>query len=95
MGKVANRKPIKNDKEPLIMAIRKKLSETELPKEFILEDWAKVTDVNKFFDSHLSVVLNSTTDISKPYSERLKKGLSIVGININELAKELKPPKNK
>ena len=84
-----------SDKEPLVMAIRKKLSETELPKEFMLEDWVTVIDVNKFFDSHLSVVLNSTTDISKPYSERLKKGLSIVGININEIAKELKTPKNK
>ena len=84
-----------SEKEPLVMAIRKKLSETELPKEFMLEDWVTVIDVNKFFDSHLSVVLNSTTDISKPYSERLKKGLSIVGININEIAKELKTPKNK
>jgi hypothetical protein len=84
-----------SDKKPLIMAIRKKLSETKLPKEFMLEDWVTVIDVNKFFDSHLSVVLNSTTDVSKPYSERLKKGLSIVGININEIAKELKTPKNK
>ncbi len=82
----ADRKSIKS-KEDLIFSIRKKLSETELPKEFILEKWAKVTDVNKFFDSHLLVVLNNNEKTSKPYAERLKKGLKIVGININELAK--------
>ena len=92
MGKITNRKPI-NTKEPLIMAIRKKLSETELPKEFMLENWAKVTDVNKFFDSHLIVVLNSSEKTSQPYAERLKKGLKIVGININELAKSIKTTK--
>jgi hypothetical protein len=84
-----------SDKKPLIMAIRKKLSETELPKEFMLEKWAKVTDVNKFFDSHLSVVLNGNEKNSKPYADRLKKGLKIVKININEIAKELKTPKKK
>lgn len=91
MGKVANRNVV-NTKEPLINAIKKKLSETELPKEFMLEDWAKVTDVNKFFDSHLSVVLKDNDNTSKPYAERLKKGLKIVGININELAKTIKKP---
>lgn len=92
MGKITNRKPI-NTKEPLIMAIRKKLSETELPKEFMLEDWAKVTDVNKFFNSHLSIVLKDNDNTLKPYAERLKKGLKIVGININELAKTIKTTK--
>lgn len=91
MGKVANRNVV-NTKEPLINAIKKKLSETELPKEFMLEDWAKVTDVNKFFNSHLSVVLKDNDNTSKPYAERLKKGLKIVGININELAKTIKKP---
>lgn len=89
MRKVAN----KNTKEPLIMAIRKKLSETELPKEFMLEDWAKVTDVNKFFNSHLSIVQKDNDNKSKPCAERLKKGLKIVGININELSKQLNSPK--
>jgi hypothetical protein len=92
MGKVANRNLI-NTKEPLINAIKKKLTETELPKEFMLEDWAKVTDVKKFFDSHLSVVLNGSEKSAKPYAERLKKGLKIVGININELSKQLKTQK--
>jgi len=82
-----------SEKEPLITAIRKKLSETELPKEFMLEDWAKVTDVNKFFDSHLKVVLNGSEKTSQPYADRLKKGLKIVGININELAKSIKTKK--
>ena len=91
MGKVANRKPI-NTKEPLILAIKKKLFETELPKEFMLENWVKVTDVNKFFDSHLSIILKDDNNTSKPYAERLKKGLKIVGININELAKSIKKP---
>ena len=79
-----------SDKKPLIMAIRKKLSETELPKDFMLEKWAKVTDVNKFFDSYLSVVLIGNEKTAQPYADRLKKGLKIVGININELAKEIK-----
>jgi hypothetical protein len=89
MGKITNRKPI-NNKEPLIMAIRKKLAETDIPKQFMLEDWVNVTDSTKFFDSHLSIILNNNEKISKPFSERLKKGLKILGININELSREIK-----
>jgi hypothetical protein len=78
-----------SDKEKLIKAIRKKLSKTELPKELILSEWAKITDVEKFFDSHLSIVQYADKKLSKTFAEVLKIALRKVGIDVHKLAKEI------
>jgi hypothetical protein len=78
-----------SDKEKLIKAIRKKLSKTELPKELILSEWAKITDVEKFFDSHLSIVQYADKKLSKNFAEVLKIALRKVGIDVHKLAKEI------
>lgn len=87
------RKPIQKpkavDKKLLIASIRKSLDAIELPKEMSLEKWAYITDVKKFFDSHLSVVESKEGLPQKPYAERLKKALSLVGIDIKSLANEI------
>lgn len=90
LGKGTNTKSV-NDKKIIINAIRKKLSETEMPKEIMLEKWARVTDTKKFFETHLSVIENQTSErVIEPASDRLKKALLIVGIDIKEIVKSIK-----
>ena len=91
MKKIVNNKPqpAKVDKNLLLAEVRNRLSKMELPKEIQLEAWAKITDVNKFLESHISVVENSDNDITKPYAERLKKALGMLGIDLTAIAKEL------
>jgi hypothetical protein len=87
------RKPIQKpkvvDKKLLIASIRKSLEATELPKEMRLDKSAYITDVKKFFDSHLSVVESKEGLPQKPYAERFKRSLLLVGIDIKALANEI------
>ena len=87
------RKPIQKpkavDKKLLVDSIRRSLDAIELPKELCLEEWAKITDTKKFFDSHLSIIEEKEGLLQKTYAERLKKALKLVGININALANEI------
>ena len=79
----------KVDKKLLLAEVRSRLSKMDLPKELQLEAWAKITDVSKFLESHISVVENSDNDFTKPYAERLKKALGMLGIDLTAIAKEL------
>jgi hypothetical protein len=87
------RKPIQKpkavDKKLLVDAIRKSLDAIQLPNEMYLEKCARVTDVKKFFASHLSVIEDKEGLLQKPYADRLKKALTIVGIDIKALANEI------
>lgn len=77
------------DKKELVNAIRKRLAETELPQELRLNKWSNITDVKKFFESHLAVVERQEGRVVEPYASRLKEVLKMVGIDINEIAKEI------
>ena len=79
----------KVDKKLLLAEVRSRLSKMELPKEIQLEAWAKITDVNKFLESHISVVEKSDNQNTKPYAERLKKALGLLGVDLTTIAKEL------
>ncbi len=75
----------------LVEAIKERLSLMELPNTLELDTCSIITDLPLFFDAHLARVLFMEGDIVKPYSERLKKALSMVGIDINQVIKGLKP----
>jgi hypothetical protein len=77
-------------KAAMLEAIRLRLLAMELPKELQLSPHEKITDVTKFFDAHLAVVLRNSSDTYKPYSDRLKQALAMVGIDIKEVLKTLK-----
>lgn len=77
-------------KKALTDALRKKISETELPDIIVLEKWATITDPFQFFDSHLNAIERASEMNVPLYSERLKKALQIVGIDINEVANSIK-----
>jgi len=49
-----------------------------------------ITDVPHFFDTHLKIMETANDKLIVNFSERLKQALVIVGIDINELAKNLK-----
>jgi hypothetical protein len=89
MSKPLNNKPKKVDKSLLLKEVKVRLSKMELPKELQLEPHSKITDVNKFLESHLSVVENSDNPVFKPYSDRLKKVLGLLGIDLVQIAKEI------
>ncbi len=78
------------ERSVLVDALKKRLSEIQLPKELQLESYAKINNLPLFFDAHLSRVLFMEGEIVKPYSERLKKALIMVGVDINEIIKSLK-----
>lgn len=80
--------PKKADKKLLLQEVKRILSEMELPKEIQLEPHAKITDVRLFLDSHISVI-GQEGEVVKPYAERFKKVLGILGVDLNEIAKKL------
>ena len=77
------------DKKKLIALIRETLKKTDLPSTIQLEKWAVITDVQKFFESHLVLIEHNEGLYIKPASERLKKALGLIGIDIKELAKQI------
>ena len=81
--------PKKADKKLLLQEVKRILSEMELPKEIQLEPYAKITDVRLFLDSHISVINRQEGEVVKPYAERFKKVLGILGVDLNEIAKKL------
>lgn len=87
------KKPIKInkavDKKLLIASIRKALDAIDLPQEIQLDQCSRITDAKKFFKSHLLVVENTEGRIQEPSAERLKKALSLVGIDVRALASEI------
>ena len=87
------KKPIKInkavDKKLLIASIRKALDAIDLPQEIQLDHCSRITDAKKFFKSHLLVVENTEGRIQEPSAERLKKALSLVGIDVKALAGEI------
>ena len=78
------------DKLLLLQAIRKKLSETELPKELDLEPYAHIFDLPLWFENHIRTIECQDPELAEPCAERLKKALAMVGIDIKELAKTIK-----
>ncbi len=74
----------------LVDAIKKRLSEIQLPQELQLDSCSLIRNLPLFFDAHLSRVLFMEGEVVKPYSERLKKALIMVGVDINEVIKSLK-----
>lgn len=92
------KKPIKNnkavDKKMLVAAIRKALDAIDLPQELQLDHCSRITNVTNFFKSHLLTVENKEGRVQEPSAERLKKALTLVGIDITALAKELKAQQN-
>jgi len=87
------KKPIKInkavDKKLLVASIRKALDAVDLPQEIKLNEHSRITDAKKFFKSHLLVVENTEGRIQEPSAERLKKALSLVGIDVRALASEI------
>lgn len=83
------------DKKELVIAIRKSLESINLPKQMYLEKWENVIDVKKFLETHLCIVESKEGFVSDSYAYRLKKALIILGIDINQLAKEILDKKNK
>lgn len=69
--------------------IRKKVKKAKLPKEFVLSDCAKITDVKQFIDSHLSMLdVPKLVFRHRPYYERLKQVLDTLNIKIEIKEKE-------
>lgn len=92
---MVQRKPIikvkaTTDKIALLNAIREVLSKTELPQQLRLEEWSLIVDVPKFFESHLAVIEHQCDEVAEPCADRLKKALSLLGIDIKEIAKTIK-----
>lgn len=70
-------------KQKLIDKLRIVLSKTQLPKEIRLSQMETITDVPKFFKSHLSIIeTQKDVRILELFSIRFKKALSIVGVNL-------------
>jgi len=80
------------DKVALLNAIREVLSKTELPQQLRLEEWSLIIDLPKFFDSHLRIIEHQSDEVAEPCADRLKKALSLLGIDIKEIAKTIKKP---
>jgi Domain of unknown function (DUF6965) len=89
MEKHKIKKPIVSKSE-LVAGIRKALKEIKLPEEIKLNVCSTITDPAKFFESHLAIVEAQEGRSMKPYSDRLKVACSLVGIDLVQMAKNLK-----
>ena len=79
----------KYDKKNLLEAIRKKLAETEFPKEIQLNAWTKILDTRKYFESYLIEIEAYSGRLAYDSGDKLKEGLKAVGIDIQEIADSL------
>ncbi len=70
-----------------INSIKKQLSEVTLPKELQLSAHEKITDTAKFFEAHLSRTSLIGSELDKPYLDRLKVALKMVGVEIKDFDK--------
>ena len=61
---------------------------TSFPKEIRLDQASVVTDVKKFFNSHLSVVEANEGRVKEVFGRRLAITLPVVGINPLEYRKK-------
>ena len=93
VGKVVTMKPKvvvpKYDKKNLLEAIRKKLAETELPKEIKLNAWSTITNPRRYFESYLLEIEAYSGQLAYDSGEKLKEGLVAVGIDLQEIANTL------
>ncbi len=76
-------------KAEFIESIRKRISDIELPKELRLSSYENIINTAKFFDNHLSRISLSGREIDKPYNDRLKQALKLIGIEIENFDKML------
>jgi len=80
------------DRKKLTDAIREKLKSIKLPKQLALSPHATITNLERFFDSHLKVVEKHDPEslVTKAFAERLRLALVLIGVNVNEIAKTVK-----
>lgn len=69
--------------------IKKEVKKAKLPKEFVLSDCAKITNVKQFIDSHLIILdVPKLVFRHRPYYERLKQVLDTLDIQIEIIEKK-------
>lgn len=71
----------------LCAMVREELKTKKLPKQLRLNPWTTIIDVEKFFDTHLTIVETAKGHILEPFKERLSQALVWVGIDTTKLAK--------
>lgn len=66
-----------------IEEIREQVKKAKLPKEFVLSDCEKITDVGLFIENHLNFIdVPKLKRPHRPYYNRLKKVLDTLDIKI-------------
>jgi hypothetical protein len=82
---MAKQTAIKISIKDLCALVRVELKKTELPKELRLDVCSLITDVTKFFDSHLCIVEGGEGKFVAPYKDRLSQALVLIGIDTKNL----------
>lgn len=70
----------------LCALVREELKKKKLPSELRLNKWTNIIDLEKFFNTHLTMVETTKGRLLEPYKERLSQALILVGIDTTKLA---------